>query len=464
MSASPARSAPSRDVPGVSALSAVTVRTAGDRCPGAMRLHEAADGPLARIRIPGGLLSTQAALALAELAETVGDGNLHLTVRGNVEVRGIRDASALSDGLHAAGLLPSVAHERARNIVASPFAGLDEHGASGLDSTDVADLVLALDAAICATPRLSGLSGRFLFGIDDGRGDVLAQRPDLGVMLLSADRARLVLDGAPAAPVVAVREIPAALVAATRAFLESPQVRDGGAWRIRDADSPQWRDQLAAAARSAVSRSHPEPETDSPAAPADGPEAAATPDHPVGLVARRPSATRVRVTVGAILPLATTDASTWRALAEHSRRGDGLLRTTPWRGVLLGGLSEAAAEAILRDLRRRGLVTDAEDPRRRLSACTGLPGCARSLADVRSAALASTGRSAGDSGQAADSGDTENAENSENAGNSGNAENAVDPDLRAGRTVYWAGCDRHCGHPGGPHVAHTATRDGYVTT
>ena len=90
MSASPTCSVSSRAVPEVSAGSAVTVRTTGDRCPGAMRLHEAADGPLARIRIPGGLLSTDAALALADLAESVGDGHLHLTVRGNVELRGIQ--------------------------------------------------------------------------------------------------------------------------------------------------------------------------------------------------------------------------------------------------------------------------------------------------------------------------------------------------------------------------------------
>ncbi len=466
MSASPTCSVSSRAVPEVSARSAVTVRTTGDRCPGAMRLHEAADGPLARIRIPGGLVSTDAALALAELAESVGDGHLHLTVRGNVELRGIRDATALADGLTAAGLLPSTAHERARNIVASPFAGLDGQGAD--TGTCAADLVRVLDAAICAEPALARLSGRFLFGVDDGRGDVIAQRPDLGAFLLDGDRARLVVDGVPTATVLAVRDVPEALVAAALAFLASAQVRDGGAWRIRDAASPEWTAHLASAARRAVgsadaatSDAAPQPTradrvsrpthvTESALHPAveqrDVPDRSALPDHPVGIVARRSTpqdSAAARVTVGAILELAATDAATWRAVAEHSRRGDGLVRTTPWRGILLGGLSPTDADAILRDLRRRGLVTDADDPRRRLSACTGLPGCARSLADVRSAALASA---------------------TSRQGVADDVDDTVDPDLRAGRTVYWAGCDRHCGHPGGPHIAHTATRDGYVTT
>lgn len=416
-----------------------------------MRLHEAADGPLARIRIPGGLLTVEAADALAALAESVGDGHVHLTVRGNVELRGIRDAAALTQGLRDAGLLPSDDHERARNIITSPMAGLDGDG--NCAATGSADLVRTLDAAICAEPRLAGLSGRFLFGIDDGRGDVVAQRPDLGVRMLTADTARLVVDGEHAEILVAREDVPQALVAAAVAFLESPQVRDGGAWRIRDASSPEWIARLASAA-GAIGGQLPPDGPAQPVGPADtsGREGArgdiAAPlDHPVGIVARHLAdggdATATSVTIGVILPLATTDAATWRVVAEHARRGDGFVRTTPWRGVLLGGLREDDATGALRDLGADGLVVESDDPRRRLSACTGLPGCARALADVRSAALVSAGVTP--------------------HGHPIDQTGPVDPDLLAGRTVYWAGCERHCGHPGTAHISHTATRDGYVT-
>lgn len=422
----------------MSASVSTPLRRVGDRCPGAIRLHDAADGPLARIRVPGGLLRADATAALAALATSVGDGQVHLTVRGNVELRGIRDPAGLFDGLLAAGLLPSSAHERARNIVASPLAGLDGEGHCG--RLGFADLVGRLDAAICAAPGLASLSGRFLFGLDDGRGDVLAQRPDLGVRLAGSRTARLLIDGAESETIIARSDVPGVLVAAALAFVDSGQVRDGGAWRVRDASSPGLIARLDAAARAAATTPVAAP-TDSTGAPPTG---AARPDHPVGLVARRPQspdgAPGRAITVGAILPLATTDADTWRRLATHARRGDGLVRTTPWRGVLIGGLSDADAAAILRDLAEAGLVVDEADPVRRLTACTGLPGCARSLADVRARALASAG-----------------------VGGRNYDDIPVDADLLAGRTVYWAGCERRCGHPGTPHVAHIATPDGFVT-
>lgn len=61
----------------------------GDACPGALRLHEAADGHLARVRIPGGLLQASQATALARAAEDLGDAHLDLTSRGNVQLRAL---------------------------------------------------------------------------------------------------------------------------------------------------------------------------------------------------------------------------------------------------------------------------------------------------------------------------------------------------------------------------------------
>ncbi|MEN3357780.1 MAG: precorrin-3B synthase, partial [Mycobacteriales bacterium] len=152
-----------------------TPRHSGDdACPGVLRLLDAADGGLARVRVVGGFLTGRALSTLADAADELGDGRAELTSRGNVQLRGLAAGAGAELGarLHAAGLWPSRSHERVRNIVASPLAGLDR-------GRDLSGLVHALDEALCATPRLTELSGRFLFAVDDGRGDVAHLNADV---------------------------------------------------------------------------------------------------------------------------------------------------------------------------------------------------------------------------------------------------------------------------------------------
>ncbi|MBW5423202.1 cobalamin biosynthesis protein CobG, partial [Streptomyces sp. BG9H] len=145
------------------------IRDRGDACPGALRLHRADDGALARLRLPAGLLTSRQASVLADAAERLADGYLSVTSRGNVELRGLDEncGAELSALLAEAGLLPSAPHERVRNIVASPLAGLD-----GLGHADVQLWARELDGLLCAEAWTTALSGRFLFALDDGRGDV----------------------------------------------------------------------------------------------------------------------------------------------------------------------------------------------------------------------------------------------------------------------------------------------------
>ncbi|EFH31685.1 cobalamin biosynthesis protein CobG, partial [Streptomyces pristinaespiralis ATCC 25486] len=156
------------------------VRERGDACPGALRLHTADDGALARVRVPAGVVSAAQAYALADAAERLGDGALDITSRGNLQLRGLGPGCGgeLARLLDAAGLLPAPRHERVRNIVASPLSGLDGRG-----HLDVQPLVRELDALLCASGRTPDLSGRFLFALDDGRGDMTELAAD--VMLLA---------------------------------------------------------------------------------------------------------------------------------------------------------------------------------------------------------------------------------------------------------------------------------------
>lgn len=154
-----------------------------DRCPGVLRPHLAADGAMVRIRIPGGQTTGAALGRLGALAERHGSGLLQLTSRGSVQVRGLADPvpDAFVAGITAAGFLPSAAHDRVRNIVASPLTG--RHGGRA----DVRPLVQALDRAVLATPDLADLSGRFLFAVDDGRGDMVTLPFDVAYQALGPD-------------------------------------------------------------------------------------------------------------------------------------------------------------------------------------------------------------------------------------------------------------------------------------
>ncbi len=162
---------------------------AQDPCPGLLDLHEARDGYVARIRLPGGYVTGRRLRTLAALASGLGSGCVDLTARANVQLRGVRadDAGELARRAAAAGLLPSPAHDKARNITASPLAGLAGH-------PEVRRLVRALDRAVLADPDLAGLPGRFIFCLDDGSGRAGLSRCDVGLRR-GADGADLIVAG-----------------------------------------------------------------------------------------------------------------------------------------------------------------------------------------------------------------------------------------------------------------------------
>ncbi|MEV0265713.1 precorrin-3B synthase [Streptomyces sp. NPDC050617] len=389
-----------------------TARHGDDACPGALRLHPAADGALARIRIPAGLLTARQATALAHLAVELGDGCLDLTSRGNVQVRGLAPdrGAALAVRLRMAGLLPSDRHERVRNIAASPLAGLDEAG-----HADVQGWARELDALLCADPDAARLSGRFLFGLDDGRGDVAALAPDVTLIAGQGGRATLGYGTAGPALGLAAEDAPRAAVLAARGFLSARDGSGTDAWRVADLPQDQRprADALAARLADAGIGSTPLPRT---APPLGAPPAPGLVPGPHGAYALSVAAPLGRMTV-----------AQWELLIETATRdGNGELRVTPWRGIVLPGLGAAAAPARLAALADAGFVTSEASPWHGAGACAGRPGCAKSLADVRAdAAAALSGRSGG------------------------------------GLPVYWSGCERRCGHPGGDWVDVLATGDGY---
>ncbi len=322
-----------------------------DACPGALQVHQAADGGLARVRLPGGMIDATQLDALAEAASRFGAGTLELTSRGNLQVRGIRDESAtygLAEAVDAAGLLPSPSHERVRNIIASPLSGR----VGGL--LDVRPWVADLDRAICAGPELAGLPGRFMFSIDDGRADVSGFGADAGVRA-GNDGVALLLAGRDTGVRLDPAEAVGALVTVAHRFVE---VR-GKAWRVKELEDP---DVLLAG----FTASRP----GGSVAPVGGP--------PVGWIPQDDG----RVALGAVPPLGVLTCRQ----AQFVAAVDAPVVVTPWRSLVIFDLEEDVADTALRVLAPLGLVFDGNSPWLRVSACVGRPGCARSAADVRAEA------------------------------------------------------------------------------
>ncbi|HEV2060937.1 MAG TPA: hypothetical protein VGR11_16425 [Solirubrobacteraceae bacterium] len=72
-------------------------RTRQDRCPGVVALQDAADGRLARVRVPGGHLTAEAMVTLAAAADELGNGLLDVTARANLQLRGLRAGAGGAD-------------------------------------------------------------------------------------------------------------------------------------------------------------------------------------------------------------------------------------------------------------------------------------------------------------------------------------------------------------------------------
>jgi precorrin-3B synthase len=378
-------------------------------------LHRADDGALARVQVAGGLLDAGRAEALAAAAEELGDGHLDLTSRGNVQLRGLRaeDAGAeLTGRLQRAGLLPADP-TAPRAVVASPLAGLDGRGPGGPGGPGVTEVVAALADGLAG--RGLALSGRFLFAVDDGRGDTAALGADVTVTARQGEGyavrigANAVLDEGEA-PRDAVRAAGLALDAA-EAFLRLTRERDE-VWRIADLD--------ASGATVADALGLPYGTYPAPAAEA------APPAH--GIVPH-PDGARAALHVG--VPLGRTDVARWRLLiGTAGQRGDGTLRLTPWRGVVLPGLAAGEAVGALAELAGAGFVVDDASAWSTASACAGRPGCGKALADVRADLAAALGEAGA---------------NAEAGADAGAADAPAGPALLP---VHVSGCARRCGRPG----------------
>ncbi|WIM89427.1 nitrite reductase [Candidatus Mycobacterium wuenschmannii] len=286
-------------------------RTRADMCPGVWRPWHADDGLLVRLRLLGGRVPTAALRRLSEVSREFGDGRIYLTRRANLQLRGLPAEGAdlarpAVTALESTCLIPTRTHELVRNVLASPQTGL----AGG--RVDLRPVMAHLDELLCAAPELGRLPGRFLFTLDDGRGDLLyrltgsgKRGTDLGCVALGDGEAQLRV-GEHWGTVVSTDALADRLAELATAFFDARGTKPDAAWHIRE---------LAKPLREPVD---PDPRIPDPAPPL-----------PYGDV---PGGTHVPAEDGALTPAHV------QYLVEKACGGTDVV-VTPWCGVLVPEVS-----------------------------------------------------------------------------------------------------------------------------
>jgi precorrin-3B synthase len=414
-----------------------------DACPGILTLHPARDGHVARIRLPGGYVRRAQWAALAALAADFGDGCLDLTARGNVQLRGLRPTAAAELARRAAraGLLPSGAHDRSRNITASPLSGLGGR-------RPLRRLVGALDAALIADPELAALPGRFLCAVDDGTGGAGLADSDLGLRRSSGRVEVFVAGRSAGAPVPVSAAVPAVLTAAREAIARGVgsqvtrirDLADGGAsvaaaigGALGSAASPDdGRLPLGISARDPATSG-----VASDGAASNGAASNGAPSNGAGSDGPAPDTTFAPDSAVAVIaaPLGRLTGAQIVAIGTLLRSGE-VIRLAPAGRVVIplaaplaAGPADqaidpgnpAAAPDSLARLAAAGLLTSDDDALAGVTACSGLA-CSRAVADVRAAARPLPGHP----------------------------------------RTHWAACPRSCGKPGDAEAVIAAGPDSFL--
>lgn len=341
-------------------------------CPGLLRIVQALDGGICRIKLNGGSITADQADAVADAAERFAGGAIEATNRANLQIRGIGEQSAaLIDSLLAAGLGPrNAAGDDVRNLMLSPTAGVDRQML--FDTRTLGEQILD---TLQSHPRFHELSAKFAVQLDGAEALAMLEHPhDLWLSAFERDGEALLgfgLAGCPtdrALGAVTMENGHALVVAVLELFLDLARPEQTRMRHLLEewptlAFLEQLRARVPVKAVSGWQRT----------SAADDLYIGAHPQNTEGLLY-----------VGAVPPLGRLDPSMLRGAAQLARQfGDGSLRFTPWQSLLLPSVKSSDVAAVLNGLEQLKLLTQAAEPLSRLIACTGSSGCGKGLADTK---------------------------------------------------------------------------------
>lgn len=353
-------------------------------CPGLLRIVNALDGGICRVKLPCGQLTTAQAEAIAAASSRYSSGIIEITNRANLQIRGIQSqhADALTAALLDIGLgAATPGGDDVRNVMVSPSAGIDV--GMSIDTAPLAQEILAL---LQTQSRLHELSPKFSLSLDGGENLAMLEHPhDIWLSALptasNESTARFVfgLAGCPASgaaiAVVDIDQVTALVEAALHTFLDLASIEQSRMRQLLQIIPVQ---EFLARVQTRLLF---ELNTDVAAWQRKSASAYAH----IGIHAQRQPTLNY---IGAVPVLGRIDADQLRALAKISaQHGDGALRLTPWQSVLLPNIDSATAAIVAHELQKIGFSTRVDEPLAHLIACTGARGCAKGLADTKTDAL-----------------------------------------------------------------------------
>lgn len=341
-------------------------------CPGALRPMQTGDGLIVRVRPRVGALSTRQVLSLSEIARRHGNGLIDLTRRANLQIRGLDegDLPAVWHALSESGLLDVHAEaEAVRNVMVSPLAGID-----AAQLCDVRPIAAALETALCETPALWALPGKFGFIVDGGGLLSLdGERADIRLKAVSTpDGTRMAIgidatQGTDWLRLLPLDEAHTAAIELARAFISLARL--SGCTRMRVLDHA-----AVAVLREALAEH-------------GLPYEAVVSNVGEGIWLGVIDADQKPLAVGIGAPFGRITAHDFSRLAETAfDLGVGELRLSPWRVLYAPVTDDAQTMRLLAAAKELGFVIAPGDPLMSIDACPGAPACRSACVDTRSAA------------------------------------------------------------------------------
>lgn len=336
-----------------------------------LRVVQALDGGICRIKLDGGSIQADQADAVALAAERFAGGVIEATNRANLQIRGIGPQhDALIEPLLNAGLGPrKLAGDDVRNLMLSPTAGIDRQML--LDTRPLAARILF---TLQTHERFHELSAKFAVQLDGGEGlAMLEHHHDLWLSALVRNGEPWLAFGLAGTPLdkpdgaVRLAQGHDLVVAVLELFLDLARP-DQTRMRHMLAEIPRDEFLVQLARRVALQP------------PPDWRRGESIDGLHIGIHSQYDD----RVYVGAAAPLGRLDAVMLRAAAQLARdKGDASLRFSPWQSLLLPNVRREDAPGVRARLEELGLLCSLEQPLAQLIACTGSSGCGKALADTK---------------------------------------------------------------------------------